>query len=109
MCAELSASKTSTDNWSRTARAFSRAGYSAEVETINDAHARRDRAAAVAAVSDEMVAGIDICGDAAHVAAAVQAYRDAGVDHPVVMPLPWGADRMATIEATLDAARPGGS
>lgn len=88
------------------ARAFERAGFAREVEAINEAHARRDRSAALAAVSDDMVAAIDICGDAAHVAAAVAAYRDAGVDHPVVMPLPWGADRMATIEATLDAARP---
>lgn len=89
------------------ARAFERAGFGREVEAINEAHARRDRSAALAAVSNDMVAAIDICGDGAHVAAAVAAYRDAGVDHPVVMPLPWGADRMATIEATLDAARPG--
>lgn len=88
------------------ARAFERAGFGHEVEAINEAHARRDRSAALAAVSNDMVAAIDICGDEAHVATAVAAYRDAGVDHPVVMPLPWGADRMATIEATLDAARP---
>jgi probable F420-dependent oxidoreductase len=88
------------------ARAFERAGFGREVEAINDAHTRRDRSAALAAVSNDMVAAIDICGDGAHVAAAVAAYRDAGVDHPVVMPLPWGVDRMATIEATLDAARP---
>ncbi len=88
------------------AKAFERAGFGDEVQRINDAHARRDRAAALEAVSDEMVAAIDICGDTKHVAAAVQAYRDAGVEHPVVMPLPWGADRMATIEATLAAARP---
>lgn len=88
------------------ARAFTRAGFGDEVIAINEAHGRRDRDAAVAAVSDAMVNQIDICGDAAHVAGAVQAYRDAGVDHPVLMPLPWGADRMATIEATIEAARP---
>ena len=90
------------------ARAFTRAGFGDEVEAVNEAHSRRDREAAVAAISDSMLASIDICGDAAHVARSVAEYRDAGVDHPVVMPLPWGADRMATIEATLDAARPGG-
>lgn len=88
------------------ARAFARAGFEREVEMINAAHARRDRTAAVAAVSDEMVAAIDICGDERHVSRSVAAYRDAGVDHPVVMPLPWGSDRMATIQATIDAARP---
>jgi probable F420-dependent oxidoreductase len=88
------------------ARAFRRAGYEEEVAAIGEAHGRRDREGALAAVSDRMVADIDICGDAAHVAAAVDAYRDAGVDHPVVMPLPWGPDRVATIAATLDAARP---
>ncbi len=88
------------------AKAFSRAGFAGEVEAINEAHSRRDREAAIAAVSDEMVGAIDICGDATHVGGAVQAYRDAGVDHPVVMPLPWGSDRMTTIEATIDAARP---
>lgn len=88
------------------ARAFTRAGFGDEVEAVAEAHGRRDREAALAAVSDGMVDAIDICGDADHVAAAVQAYRHAGVDHPVLMPLPWGADRVATIEATLHAARP---
>ncbi|MFV0315384.1 MAG: LLM class F420-dependent oxidoreductase [Microthrixaceae bacterium] len=89
------------------AKAFARAGYAEEVAAVTEAHRRRDREAAVAAVSDEMVAGIDICGDVAHIAEAVDAYRSAGVDHPVIMPLPWGSDRLATIEATLAAARPG--
>ncbi len=88
------------------AKAFERAGYGEEVAALNEAHSRRDRQGALEAVSDRMVAEIDICGDAAHVGAAVQSYRDAGVDHPVLMPLPWGSDRIATIEATLDAARP---
>ncbi len=89
------------------ARAFARAGFEREVEMINAAHARRDRTAAVAAVSEEMVSTIDICGDEQHVARSVAAYRDAGVDHPVVMPLPWSADRVASLAATIDAARPG--
>ena len=89
------------------AKAFTRAGFGDEVEAVQAAHAARDREGAVAAISERMVDAIDICGDAAAVAAAVQAYRDAGVDHPVLMPLPWGSDRVVTIEATLDAARPG--
>lgn len=86
------------------ARNFTRAGYGDEVRAIRKAHAAGDRAAALAAVSDRMVDGIDILGDAATVTAGVRAYTEAGVDHPVLMPLPWGPDRAAVIAATLRAA-----
>lgn len=85
------------------ARAFERAGFADEVAELRAAHAARDRDAAVAAISDRMADAIDICGDASTVAAAVRAYRDAGVDVPVIMPLPWGDDRRAVIDATLEA------
>ncbi len=83
---------------------FTRAGYGDAVTAIREAHAARDRAAAVAAVSDEMVDGIDILGDADTVAAGMRAYIDAGVDHPVLMPLPWGEDRDAVVADTMAAA-----
>ena len=54
-----------------------------------------------------MIAAIDIVGDHAHIASTISAYRAAGVDHPIVMPLPWGADRNAVVEATLAAAAEG--
>jgi probable F420-dependent oxidoreductase len=88
------------------ARAFERAGFGDEIAALRSAREAGDREASVAAMSDRMVDAIDICGDAAHVSTAVQAYRDAGVDVPVVMPLPWGEDRVATIEATIDAITP---
>jgi probable F420-dependent oxidoreductase len=83
---------------------FRRAGFADEVDAIRAAHAERDRAGALAAVSDRFIDAIDIVGDAAHVAAAVAAYVRAGVDVPVVMPLPWGPDRWAVIDATLRGA-----
>lgn len=83
---------------------FARAGYGTEVDAIRAAHAAGDRGAALAAVSDAMVDGIDILGDATTVQAGVQAYRDAGVDHPVLMPLPWGPDRGVVITDTMRAA-----
>ena len=43
-------------------------------------------------------------GDADHVRATVAAYRDGGVDVPIIFPLPWGDDRAAIISATLEAA-----
>jgi len=85
------------------ADAFRRAGFAAEVDAVRAAHAARDRDAALAAVSDAMVDAIDIMGDADHARAAVAAYRDAGVDHPVVMPLPWGPDRMGVVRTTMEA------
>lgn len=85
------------------ARAFERAGFEAEVAAVGRAHAAGDRRAAVDAISDRMVDAIDICGDEATVRSAVAAYRAGGVDVPVIMPLPWGEDRRATIDATLAA------
>lgn len=85
------------------ARAFERAGFADEVAALRAARAAGDREGAVAAISDRMVDAIDICGDATTVAAAVQEYRDAGVEVPVIMPLPWGEDRRAVIDATLEA------
>lgn len=87
-------------------RAFARAGFGSEVAEIQAAHAERDRPRALAGVSDAMIDAIDICGDARHVADAVSQYLDAGVDHAVIMPLPWGEDRRATIESTLAAVEP---
>jgi hypothetical protein len=49
---------------------------------------------------------IDVMGDEAHVRATVAAYLAGGVDHAVVMPLPWGDDRMGVVEATLRAVAP---
>ncbi len=86
------------------ARNFERAGFADEVAAVREHHRARDREGALAAVSDRMVDAIDVMGDAAHVRATVQAYVDGGVEVPVVMPLPWGADRMATVRATMAAA-----
>jgi probable F420-dependent oxidoreductase len=86
------------------ARNFERAGFADEVGEIRERHAARDREGALAAVSDRMVDAIDVMGDAAHVHATVRAYVDAGVEVPVVMPLPWGPDRMGTVRSTMEAA-----
>jgi probable F420-dependent oxidoreductase len=87
------------------ARNFERAGFGDEVAAIRARHEAKDREGALAAVSDRMVDAIDVMApDAAGVRATVQAYVDAGVEVPVLMPLPWGPDRWAVIEATMRAA-----
>lgn len=86
------------------ARNFERAGFGDEVTEIRARFADGDRAGAVAAVSDRMVDAIDVMGDADAVHATMRAYADAGVDVPVLMPLPWGSDRRASAAATIRAA-----
>ena len=83
---------------------FERAGFGDEVAQIRECHAAGDRGAAIAAVSDRFVDAIDVMGDAAHVRATVEDYVAAGVDVPVLMPLPWGPDRLAVIRDTMEAA-----
>jgi probable F420-dependent oxidoreductase len=86
------------------ARNFERAGFAEEVAEIRGRFADGDRSGAVAAVSDRMVDAIDVMGDPATVHATMRSYVDAGVEVPVLMPLPWGADRRAAAEATIRAA-----
>ncbi|MGH9235854.1 MAG: LLM class F420-dependent oxidoreductase [Acidimicrobiales bacterium] len=86
------------------ARNFERAGFGDDVAEIRARFAEGDRAGAVAAVSDRMVDAIDVMGDADTVQGTMRAYADAGVDVPVLMPLPWGSDRRASAEATVRAA-----
>jgi probable F420-dependent oxidoreductase len=86
------------------ARNFERAGFGDEVTEVRARFAEGDRAGAVAAVSDRMVDAIDIMGDEDTVAGAMAAYSDAGVEVPVLMPLPWGPDRRAVAERTVRAA-----
>jgi len=88
------------------ARNFERAGFADEVASIRERHEAGDREGALAAVSDRFIDAIDIIGDEAHVRASMQAYVDAGVDVPILMPLPWGPDRWKVIDATMQAALP---
>ncbi len=85
------------------AKNFTKAGFGADVDALRARHAERDREGALAAISEEMIDAIDIVGDADHVRRAVEAYVAAGVDVPVLMPLPWGADRLQVIRDTMAA------
>ena len=85
------------------ARNFERAGFGDTVAEVRARHEARDRDGAVAAVSDEFVDAIDFMGSAAEVAAFGRSYVDAGVDVPILMPLPWGPDRRAVVEDTMRA------
>jgi probable F420-dependent oxidoreductase len=86
------------------ARNFERAGFGDDVAAIRERQAAGDRDGAIAAVSDAFVDAIDIMGDEQQIRTAVQSYVDAGVEVPVIMPMPWGPDRRAVAEATIAAA-----
>ena len=86
------------------ARMFRASGFADEVDEIRARQAERDRDGALAAVSDRMVQAIDFIGDADAVSRFIGSYVEAGVEYPVLMPLPWGDDRFAVTKATMAAA-----
>ena len=86
------------------ANMFRAAGFADEVDELRARQAERDRDGALAAISDDMIQAIDFIGDPDEVTAFVRTYIDAGIEHPVLMPLPWGEDRRAVTEATMEAA-----
>lgn len=86
------------------AESFTRAGFGDSVAEVRERHAAGDREGALAAVSEELVDAIDVVGDADLVRDTVRAYAAAGVDHPVLMPLPWGPDRRQVVDDTMRAA-----
>jgi probable F420-dependent oxidoreductase len=83
---------------------FERAGFGEDVTEIRERHQAGDREGALGAVSDRFVDAIDVMGDEAKVAATMREYVDAGVDVPILMPLPWGPDRREVAERTIRAA-----
>ena len=73
-------------------------GFEEEADAVAAAMARRDRAAASAAVSDRLLDAVTAIGDADQVAARVQAYVEAGVTVPVIACLgPGRNDHVATL------------
>ena len=85
------------------ASAFRAAGFGDEVDEARARQSERDREGALEAISDEMIQAIDFIGTRAEIGAFARAYVDAGVEYPVLMPLPWGEDRRAVTNETIAA------
>ena len=83
---------------------FRASGFADEVAEVRARRAAGDRFGALAAISERMIQSIDFIGSAAEVTDFVRGYVDAGVEYPVLMPMPWGEDRWAVTEATMAAA-----
>ncbi|MCB1646809.1 MAG: LLM class flavin-dependent oxidoreductase [Pseudomonadales bacterium] len=86
------------------ANMFKQAGFEDEITELRARHKERDRDGALAAISERMIQAIDFIGSDAEVGSFMQSYIDAGVEHPVLMPMPWGEDRKAVAYATMQAA-----
>ena len=80
------------------------AGFADDVDALRARHAERDRDGALAAISEDMIQAINFIGSQQQVTDFVKGYVDAGVEHPVLMPMPWGDDRLAVTTATMAAA-----
>jgi probable F420-dependent oxidoreductase len=86
------------------ANMFRSAGFADEVDELRAKQAQRDRDGAIAAISDKMIQAIDFIGNAGEVTDFVKSYVEAGVEHPVLMPMPWGEDRWEVTRQTMEAA-----
>ncbi|MFT4677417.1 MAG: putative F420-dependent oxidoreductase [Patiriisocius sp.] len=86
------------------ANMFRNAGFGDEIDQLRACHQNRDREGALAAVSDRMIQAIDFIGNEQEVTNFVSEYIDAGVQHPVLMPLPWGENRAEVAHSTMAAA-----
>jgi alkanesulfonate monooxygenase SsuD/methylene tetrahydromethanopterin reductase-like flavin-dependent oxidoreductase (luciferase family) len=82
---------------------FERAGYAEEMEAFRAAKRARDRDGQLEAISERMVDEIDTFGSVDLVRSTVDAYRTAGVEVPIIMPLPWGTDRRRSLFDTIEA------
>ena len=85
------------------ANAFRAAGFGEEVDEARARQAERDREGALAAISNEMIQAIDFIGSPAEIGEFARSYVDAGVEYPVLMPLPWGEDRRSVTRETIAA------
>lgn len=67
---------------------FRRSGFAAEVDALAAAMVRGDAAAAAAAVSDRMLDEVLLVGPVARCRERLAAFREAGVDYPLLAPQP---------------------
>ena len=51
-----------------------------------------------------MIQSINFVGNQDEVADFVRNYVDAGVEYPILMPMPWGTDRRLVTQLTMEAA-----
>ena len=86
------------------AKMFKEAGFGDEVAELREKQKRQDREGALAAISERMIQAIDFIGTKAEVSNFINSYIEAGVEHPILMPMPWGDNRDKVALETMQAA-----
>ncbi len=86
------------------ARMFKEAGFGDEVAQLRERQKRKDREGALSAISDRMIQEIDFVGNHSQVNDFFKSYIEAGVEHPILMPMPWGEEREQVALQTMKAA-----
>ena len=81
-------------------------GYPVEAATIAEAWARGDREAAERAVSDDLIDATSVVGKPEQCRARLTAYRQSGIDVPIVSPFARGPDAKSRFEAAIRACAP---
>lgn len=81
-------------------------GFAAEAAAIAEAWARGDRAATEAAVSDAMIDATTVSGTPEQCRARIEAYRQSGIDVPIISPFARGPDAAARFAAAIRACAP---
>ncbi len=82
-------------------------GFPGEAAAIAEAWARGDHAAAERAVSDAMIEATSVAGTAADCRARVEAYRQSGLEVPILSPFARGTEARTRFEAAIRACAPG--
>jgi probable F420-dependent oxidoreductase len=81
-------------------------GFATEAAAIAEAWVRGDHEAAERAVSDEMIDATSVSGTPAECRARIEAYRQSGIDVPIISPFARGPDAKDQFEAAIRACAP---
>lgn len=82
-------------------------GFAAEAAAIAAAWSQGDRRATERAVGDAMIDATSIAGTAEACRARLAAYRQSGIDVPIIPPFARSPDAKARFEAAIRACAPG--
>ena len=87
-------------------RLLAESGFPEEAAAVARAWAAGDAAGAARAVTDEMIAATGVAGTAAECRDRLDAYRDSGLDLPIISPFARGPDAKERFLAAIEACAP---
>ena len=77
-----------------------------EASTVAAAWNRGDREAATRAVTDDMIEATSVAGTAAQCREKIEAYRESGIDLPIINPFARGPESKAVFETLIRSCAP---